>query len=214
MALVPGDVLRNRTFLACCLAVLMMSAIFFASLLYLPQFMSKELGYSAIRAGAGLLPMMAVFAATSFVAGALYQRLGPKLMVSSGALCLAVGMFSLSFLDDTYRSIVPGMVVLGVGVGLFTSSITTAAVTALDPSRSSLAGGILYMCQIAGGAIGLGVNTAIVVSADNLTNGISAAFRLDALLAVVGFLIAVAYVGGESRLLHPHARRALHRAHA
>ena len=57
------------------------------------------------------------------------------------------------------------MVVLGVGVGLFYSSITTAAVTALDPSRSSLAGGIVYMCQIAGGAIGLGLNTAIVASA-------------------------------------------------
>jgi MFS family permease len=157
---------------------------------------------------------MAVFAATSFAAGALYQRLGAKVIVSTGALCLAVGIFELSFLEDTYRSIVPGMIVLGIGVGLFYSSITTAAVTALDPSRSSLAGGIVYMCQIAGGAIGLGVNTAIVVSADSLTDGISAAFRVDAVLAVVGFAIALVFIGGELRAVHPHARRALHRAHA
>ena len=50
-------------------------------------------------------------------------------------------------------------------MGLFYSSITTTGVTALDPTRASLAGGILYMCQIAGGAVGLGVNTAIVLAA-------------------------------------------------
>ncbi len=44
------------------------------------------------------------------------------------------------------------MVVLGIGVGLFYSSITTAAITALDPSQASLAGAIVYMFQIAGGS--------------------------------------------------------------
>jgi MFS family permease len=40
MALVPNDVLKNRAFLPACMTVLLMSAIFFAALLYLPQFMS------------------------------------------------------------------------------------------------------------------------------------------------------------------------------
>jgi EmrB/QacA subfamily drug resistance transporter len=214
-ALVPPDVLHNRVFAMASLAVLMMSAIFFASLLYLPQFMSKVLGFSAVRSGAGLLPMMVLFAVTSFVAGALYQRLGAKLIVSLGAACLAVGIFMLSFLDDSYRSIVPGMIVLGIGVGLFYSSITTAAVTALDPSRSSLAGGIVYMCQIAGGAIGLGINTAIVVSAGNLTDGISTAFRVDALLAVAGLLLSLAFIGNDAAASDARAsHRWLHRAHA
>ena len=46
-ALVPPDVLANRVFASACLTVLLMSAIFFSALLYLPQFMSKGLGYSA-----------------------------------------------------------------------------------------------------------------------------------------------------------------------
>jgi hypothetical protein len=54
------------------------------------------------------------------------------------------------------------MVVMGFGVGLYYSTITTAGVGALDPSRTSLAGGIIYMCQIAGGSVGLGLTTAIV----------------------------------------------------
>jgi hypothetical protein len=56
------------------------------------------------------------------------------------------------------------MLVLGVGIGLFYSSITTASVTALDSSRAGLAGGIVYMFQIAGGSIGLGLNTTIFTS--------------------------------------------------
>ena len=76
-ALVPDDVMRNGSFAAASLATLLMSAIFFAALLYLPQFMSKVLKFSAIESGAGLLPMMGTFAVTSFISGRLYAKLGP-----------------------------------------------------------------------------------------------------------------------------------------
>jgi EmrB/QacA subfamily drug resistance transporter len=196
-ALVPPSVLNHRVFRGACVTVLLVSAIFFSALLYLPQFMVKGLGFTALESGAGLLPMMGVFAVTSFVAGSLYGRLGPRPVLSAGAAALAVGMFMLSFLDDgsSYPSLVPGLMVLGVGVGLFYSSITTVAVTALDPDRASLAGGIVYMCQIAGGAVGLGVNTAIVTSAATLVDGIRTAFIVDAVLAVVGFVMVQRFAG-------------------
>ena len=166
-ALIPRDVIGNPGFRAACLATLMMSAVFFAALLFLPQFFQKILGDSPLEAGAGLLPMMAVFALTSFVAGGLYNRLGAKVIVSAGAVCLTVGAFLISLIerDSGYGALVPGMVVLGIGVGLFYSSITTAAVTALDPSRSSLAGGLVYMFQVAGGSVGLGLTTTVFVTA-------------------------------------------------
>jgi EmrB/QacA subfamily drug resistance transporter len=215
-ALVPPDVLSTREFVAACVAVLAMSAIFFAAVLYLPQFLEDELGYSAVAAGAGLLPMMVVFAATSFVAGSLYDKLGAKLVVGAGAVCLGLGIFMLSFLDNStrYASLVPGMVVLGAGVGLFYSSITTAAVTSLDPSRSSLAGGIVYMCQIAGGSLGLGLNTAIVLSASGQAAGIRTAFRVDAALAIVGVVVAIAFIGGTTPRTERRHLRGHHRAHA
>jgi EmrB/QacA subfamily drug resistance transporter len=215
-ALVPRDVLRNRVFTGACGAVLLMSAIFFSALLYLPQFFEKVLDYSALRSGAGLLPLMVVFAATSFAAGPLYGRIGARLVVSAGAACLAVGIFWLSLLDadSSYASLVPGMVVLGTGVGLFYSSITTVAVTACDPSKASLAGGIVYMCQIAGGAVGLGFNTAIVASASSLADGISVAFKIDAGLAVVGFLLVLAVIGRHEEVTPRASLRTHHRAHA
>jgi EmrB/QacA subfamily drug resistance transporter len=215
-ALVPADVLGNRQFAAACLATLMISAIFFSALVFLPQFMAKELGYSAIGAGAGLLPMMGVFALPSFVAGPLYGRLGPKLIVGAGALCLAVGIFLLSLItaETVFRDLVPGMVVLGVGVGLFYSSVTTAGITAIDKSKASLAGAIIYMAQIAGGSIGLGLNTALVVTAASLPEGIAIAFKVNAALAIAGLIVVIVFIGGKvdrerlATLMHHH------RAHA
>ncbi len=215
-ALIPPDVLANRAFFAACITVLLMSAIFFAALLYVPQFMMKTLQYSAMKAGAGLLPMMGVFAATSFAAGPLYSRVGPKRIVCGGAAFLAAGMYLLSRVEaeSPYAALVPGMVVLGVGIGVFYSSITTAAVTALDPSRASLAGGIVYMFQIGGGSIGLGLNTAIVDSAASLAVGVRNAFLVDAALAVCGLLVAALFVGGGVDFERLRDRRHHHRAHA
>ncbi len=196
-ALVPPSVLRNRVFRGSALTVLIMSAIFFAALLYVPQYMVKVLEFSALESGAGLLPMMGMFAVTSFTAGSLYGRLGPRVVLTAGVASLAAGMVLLSFVDadSSYGSLVPGLIVLGAGVGLFYSSITTLAVTALDPDRASLAGGIVYMGQIAGGAVGLGVNTAIVTSANTLVEGIRNAFIVDAVLALVGLVLIQTFVG-------------------
>ncbi len=166
-ALVPREVIANRAFRAACLATLLMSAVFFAVLLFLPQFMQKILGWNPLQAGVGLLPLMGVFAVISFAAGPLYERFGAKAVVSAGAACLAAGTFLISLVgpDSGWSELVPGMVVTGLGVGLFYSSITTAAVTAVDPSRSSLAGGIVYMFQVAGGSVGLGLTTTVFTTA-------------------------------------------------
>ena len=215
-ALVPASVMQNRAFLAAGIATLLASAIFFAALLYLPQFMTKVLGFSAIGSGAGLLPMMGTFMVTSFVAGRLYQMLGPKLIVTLGALLLGAGMILLSRITGTttYDQLIFGMVVLGIGVGLFYSSITTAAITALDPSQASLAGAIVYMFQIAGGSIGVGFNTAIVVSGSTMPAGIHAAFLVDGALAIASAVVAILFVGGAIDLERLESLRHHHRAHA
>ena len=114
-ALVPREVMRNESFTASCLAILFMSATFFAALLYLPQFMEKQLGYSPLEAGVGLLPFLGVFAIVSFISGPLYNRLGAKPLAVFGAACITVAPFIFSLVDSGsgYGALVPGMVVLG-----------------------------------------------------------------------------------------------------
>jgi EmrB/QacA subfamily drug resistance transporter len=199
-ALIPRQVIRNENFTASCVAVLFMAATFFAALLYLPQFMQKQLGYSALEAGVGMLPFLAVFALSSFAAGPLYDRLGAKKLAVIGAALITLGPILFSLLDEGsgYGALVPGMVVLGIGAGSFVPTATTAGVTSVDESQTSLAGGIVYMFQIAGGSIGLGLTTAVFSAAvPPFVDGIRAAMRLDAGLSVIGLLIAIAFVGGR-----------------
>ena len=168
-ALVPGEVMGNGNFLSTCIVTMLMSATFFAALLYLPQFFQKVLDYSPAAAGVALLPLMGTFALTSFVAGRLYERFGAKTMVTAGGVCIALATLLWSRIgpNSGYEDLVPGMIVAGIGIGMFLSSVTTAGVTSLDPSRSSLAGGILYMFQIAGGAVGLGITTTVFLVGAN-----------------------------------------------
>ncbi|HEX3040620.1 MAG TPA: MFS transporter [Solirubrobacterales bacterium] len=199
-ALVPREVMRNESFTASCIAILFMSATFFASLLYLPQFMEKQLGYSPLEAGVGMLPFLATFALVSFIAGPLYNRLGAKVLAVFGAACITVAPFLFSQVDagSGYGSLVVGMLVLGLGIGSFYPTATTAGVTSVDESQTSLAGGIVYMFQIAGGSIGLGLTTTVFSGAvPPFVDGIQAAFRLDAALSLVGLAVVIAFVGGR-----------------
>jgi EmrB/QacA subfamily drug resistance transporter len=198
-ALVPREVMRNRSFTASCVAILFMSATFFASLLYLPQFMEHRFSYSPLEAGVGILPFLGVFAIVSFVAGPLYNRLGAKPLAVFGAACITAAPFLFSQVDggSSYGSLIPGMIVLGIGIGSFYPTATTAGVTSVDESQTSLAGGIVYMFQIAGGSIGLGLTTTVFSAQSSFVDGIEAAFRLDAALSLVGFLVALFFVGGR-----------------
>ena len=147
---------------------------------------------------------------------ALSTARAPRSSSRLGALLLGGGMILLSAISagTTYDQLVPGLVVLGVGVGLFYSSVTTAAITALDPSQASLAGAIVYMFQIAGGSIGVGFNTAIVVSASSMPRGIHIAFLVDGILAVGSAAVAILFVGGAVDFERLRDLRHHHRAHA
>jgi EmrB/QacA subfamily drug resistance transporter len=199
-ALIPPAIIANRGFAASCVAILCMSATFFASLLYLPQFMETQLGFSPLEAGLGIIPALGTFALVSFVAGPLYARVGPKRLATFGAgcMCTAAILFSLVGAGDGYGSLVPGMIVLGIGIGSFYSTATTAGVTSVDESQASLAGGIVYMFQIAGGSIGLGLTTTVFsANIPPFIDGFQAGFRLDAAIALVGVAISLLFVGGS-----------------
>ena len=198
-ALIPAAIIGNRDFAASCVAILCMSATFFASLLYLPQFMETQLGFSPLEAGLGIIPALGTFAIVSFVAGPLYARVGAKRLATFGAACMCAAalLFSLVGADSGYAALVPGMIVLGIGIGSFYSTATTAGVTSVDEAQASLAGGIVYMFQIAGGSIGLGLTTTVFsANVPPFIDGFQAGFRLDAGIALVGVAISLLFVGG------------------
>lgn len=215
-ALMPRDVVGNREFASVAVTVVLISVIYFGCLVYVPQYTQTVLGWSALEAGVGLLPIMLTFAVLSIVAGRLYNVLGARISVGLGASLLTVGIFWLAAtIGSGYAVLVPGLIVVGIGVALFYSAVTTAAITTVDETKASLAGGIVYMCNLAGGSIGLGLNTAIVLSFDDFTDGIVAAFIVNGILGVIGAVVAFSLIrgAGTAHLHLPHFRYR-HRAHS
>jgi EmrB/QacA subfamily drug resistance transporter len=200
-ALIPPAIIANRDFAASCVAILCMSATFFAALLYLPQYMESQLHFSPLESGLGMVPALATFALVSFVAGPLYGKLGAKRLaiIGAGAMCLAGFLIAIMVDEGSgYATLIPGMLILGFGIGSFYPTATTAGVTSVDESQASLAGGIIYMFQIAGGSIGLGLTTTVFSSLNPpFIDGFQGAFLLDASIAFVGFLISALFVGGS-----------------
>ncbi|WP_444931585.1 MFS transporter [Microbulbifer sp. SSSA002] len=197
-ALIPPDVAGNRRFIFAGIATLLISALFFAGLFFIPQFLTNIRGVSAVRAGMGLIPMMLAF---SVFAGKVYDVIGARKIVAVATLLMALGMYILSHLhkDTQYIALIPGLLLLGAGIGLFNSTITTVAITVVDTSRASLAGAIIFMLQIAGGAVGLGLNTTIVALAADMPSGIDTAFTLNACLALSAFVIGVLFISAEKK---------------
>ncbi|WP_444943935.1 MFS transporter [Microbulbifer sp. ZKSA006] len=200
-ALIPPDVAGNRRFIFAGIATLLISALFFAGLFFILQFLTNIRGVSAVRAGMGLIPMMLAFSVFGFFAGKVYDVIGARKIVAVATLLMALGMYILSHLhkDTQYIVLIPGFLLLGTGIGLFNSTITTVAITVVDTSRASLAGAIIFMLQIAGGAVGLGLNTTIVALAADMPSGIDTAFTLNACLALSAFVIGVLFISAEKK---------------
>ena len=123
-ALIPADVIRNGEFRSVCLAVLLMSAVFFATVLYVPQFMEKILDYSALKAGRGdaadarhLRARLVLRRARSI------SDWAPSRRSRWAPLGLAIGPFLLSLVDadSSYGALIAGLAVTGIGAGLFYS---------------------------------------------------------------------------------------------
>lgn len=166
-ALIPKDVMSNVPFMLAATIMFTVIPALFGLLLYMPQFYEKFFGYSPLRAGASLVPLLLTFALVAPVAGRVYNLIGPRMSIFIGmSLTLAGTLAIIVFgFGGGYYGFLPGLIVSGVGFGFAVPSITTAAVGSVRESMASLAGGIVYMFQLVGGALGLAIVTTIFTDA-------------------------------------------------
>jgi len=165
-ALVPGSLLRLRILSSSMGARILIAGAWFVVLVYLPVFMQKVLQFSPLQAGLGLLPLMLGFTVTSFSVGPLYPRLGARAIGVGGIVSIVAGCATLLFITprSAYAVLLPGMLLVGCGYALCSIAFNTAGVMAAPKEHASLAGAMLYMCQMVGGALGLGGATTLLAT--------------------------------------------------
>ena len=107
--------------------------------------LQTDLGYSALEAGASLLPITACMLLLSARSGALAQRIGPRWPMTIGPLVVAVGMALLGRVEPgtTYwATVFPALIVLGLGLSLTVAPLTATVLGAVDDSHAGIASAI------------------------------------------------------------------------
>lgn len=161
---VPLPMMRNRQFVLTLSTNGLLIPTIFIAFLYFPQFMQKVLGWSVLEASFGMLPLMIPLTVGSIIAGNYYTTFGPKRLLFAGYLLvsLAAIWLILPTANLGYFTLLPAMLLAGLGAPMAIGPAGTAAVSAVAPTRAGLAGGLSFMFHLTFGATGVAGATAIM----------------------------------------------------
>jgi MFS family permease len=161
--------------------------------LVLALYLQAGRGLSAMTAGLVFTILAASYLVASMASESLLARFGPRVL-AGGTLVLAAGHGLLLAavaeigVGGSIAPLVPGLLVVGAGMGLVIAPLTTTILSGVDPQRAGAASGMLATTQNVGNAVGVAVTGVIFFGA--LHDGYDHALRLS--LAQLGALLLVA----------------------
>jgi EmrB/QacA subfamily drug resistance transporter len=153
----------DRNFLGAVVVALIVSFAMLGVFFFLALYMQDILGYSPLEAGIRFLPSTLMIVTVAPVAGRLSDRFGPRWLIAGGLTIVAASLFSFSGIavDSTYLDLLPGFMLLGIGIALTMSPMTSAAMNAVPVEKAGIASGVLSMFRMVGGSLGVAVTGAI-----------------------------------------------------
>jgi MFS family permease len=138
----------------------------FAQFFFITLYLQNVLHYSALQTGLRFLPATVVIIIMGPLAGRFTDRVGPRPLMTVGLLIVAAAMLIQSriSLHSGYGLLLPGFILMGLGMGLVMSPMSTAAMNAVDRTKSGAASGVLSMSRMVGGSVGLAAMGALVTA--------------------------------------------------
>jgi MFS family permease len=155
---------RSRTFLGANVVAFIVSFAMLAMFFFLALYMQNIRGYSPLQAGVRFLPSTLMIVLLAPVAGRLSDRIGPRPLMTAGLLCVSGALFWQSSLtvSSAYDTLLPGFVLMGIGMAFVMSPMSTAAMNSVEQAKAGVASGILSMSRMVGGTFGVAVLGALV----------------------------------------------------
>jgi EmrB/QacA subfamily drug resistance transporter len=147
--------------------LLVLFAVMFGFFLVLVQYLRIVLGWSALAASTGLLPMALVMMPLSSVSPRIAVRTGVRTMLLLGIGVFTLGLVMLALMvsvDGGYLSVLPGLVVLAAGLGLGMTPATMAITGAMPAEKQGVASAVNDTVREVGGAVGIALIGSIVNS--------------------------------------------------
>ena len=155
--MVQFEFFKSRTFFGANLVAFIVSfamlAMFFLTALYIQNI----LGYSPLQAGVRFLPTTLMIVLIAPIAGRLADRIGPRppMVVGLALTTLSLFLQTRITVSSGYTDLLPAFVLMGIGMALVMSPMSTAAMNAVPATKAGVASGILSMNRMVGGTFGV-----------------------------------------------------------
>ncbi|HEX4010689.1 MAG TPA: MFS transporter [Solirubrobacteraceae bacterium] len=178
------------------------------ALVELPRSTGFGFGGSPVAAGLFMLPTAAVQLVIGPFAGRIERRLGSRMQLLAGMVCVLIGYLALVAAHATTADLLAATVVLGLGLGLGLSSLANLIVQAVTPEQTGVATGFNTVMRTLGGAFGAQLAAGCIAASAGpgglpTDRGFTAAFAVCALALAAGVISAT---------LVPRRRAAVRRA--
>jgi EmrB/QacA subfamily drug resistance transporter len=200
----------DRNFLGAVVVALIVSFAMLGVFFFLALYMQNVLGYTPLEAGLRFLPSTVMIVAVAPVAGRLADRFGSRWLIAAGLAIVAASLFTFSGIavDSGYGELLPGFVLLGIGIAMTMSPMTRAAMNAVAVEKAGIASGVLSMFRMVGGSLGVAVTGAIfqasvgnpeTASPVDFTDALGHAMTVSALVALTGAVVGAVAIRAHRR---------------
>lgn len=166
--LIPLSIFKIRNLSGANTVQLFTAAGLFSVFFFVTLYVQEILGYSPVKTGVSFLVIPIVIALVATNTPRVIQRIGYKPILVVAPLFTAFGLFllghSMSVQNDYWGHLVPGMIVMGMGLGATFVSVLVAATSGVPGHLSGLASGLVNTAQQIGGSLGLAVLSGIAAS--------------------------------------------------
>jgi EmrB/QacA subfamily drug resistance transporter len=180
----------------------------YALLFIMPLYFQSVRGATPFVTGLDMMPMPIAFFTVSQFAGYLNNRLGPRVVMTSGMLCMGAGALGLAAIGETTSLVLieAALVVVGIGLGLNTAPVNGVAVAALPPARSGTASGLLNTTRMVGATLGVAILGALfaahagpqALSGADFLAGMRMALTGGGAAELIGAAVAIAFIRKDS----------------
>ncbi|MEV0096893.1 MFS transporter [Streptomyces sp. NPDC050738] len=181
--LLPLHIVKNRNRGGSMLTMGLATIGMFGLFLFMTYYLQNILGYTPLKTGFAFLPMsVAIIIGSTQISARLLHHVPPRLLMGPGLLLGAAGLFTLTFLDthSSYAAhVMPGMLMLGLGMGLTFMPVMATATAGVAPQDAGVTSATVNTAQQVGGSVGTALlNTiATTTTATYLTSHLGAAAR-------------------------------------
>ena len=199
--MLPMRFFRNATFALANAASLFMFFGMFGSIFLLSQFFQTVQGYSPLGSGLRILPWTLAPMFVAPLAGALADRIPPKLLIGTGLAMQSVALAWIGLVSEPttpYRELVLPFVVAGVGMALFFAPTAYVVLSAVRPEEEGQASGANNAIRELGGVFGVAVLASVFArvggyeSSEAFVDGMNPAILIGAAVVGLGALAAFA----------------------